>query len=195
MEKSKEIRAILSSRITFHNGAYMAAPSLAKVRFLGLYDGSKAAILFGVLRRQRQYYCESKDAAVYSVEKIFMKLGRPVYFQSAPEQLACLMRMIIGNPVILTMDEEEDGVVISGYTARSLFAFLTVRRAFRSFERHLPEEVRLEFVPSELPQEPRETLRERRIRKRAAKWEKRAARVNAKAQAVAVPKEDNGDEE
>ena len=195
MEKSKEIRLILSSRVAFRNGAYMAAPSLGKLNFVGLYDGSKAAMMFGVLSRRRQYYCPSMDAAVYSVENIFEKLGRPVYFQSDPEQLACLIRMIIGNPVILTMDEEDEGIVIGAYTARTLLAPLTARRAFRSFERHLPEGVCLEFVASDLPKEPRETWRQRRVRKKTAKWEKRAMKVNAKVQSVAGFDDETGTED
>ena len=181
MEKLQEIRSILSSRVMFRDGAYMAAPKLHNLGFVGMYDGSKAASMFGVTSRSRRYEAESMDAAVLGMQKIFSKLGRPVRFESDPEQPARLVRMI-SNPVILTMDCEEDGLVISAYTARTILAFLTLKQAFRQLERHLPEDVRLSFMAMNLPKEPRETLRERRQRKKTEKWERKAQRYEVKAQ-------------
>ena len=194
MEKEKEIRTILSSRVAFHNGAYMAASGLLKMNFVGLDDGSKAAMIFGVTSRSRRYVSESEDAAFYSAEKIFAKLGRPVYFQSDPEQSACLMRMVVGNPVIMTLDEERGGVLLSIYTARSLTSLLTIKRAFRSFERHLPEEVRLNFKASDLPREPRETLRERLEKRKVEKLKKKAVRAYTKARAAVDAQKNEGKE-
>lgn len=188
MEKSREIRTILSSRVTFRNGAYMAAPDLRHISFVGLYDGSKNAMFFGVAERSRNYRAGSMDAAVMSMGKIFAQLGRPVYFESDPEQPARLIR-VYGNPVILTMDYVDDNILISAYTARKLFASLTLNQAFRNLERHLPEEARLDFITEKLPKEPRETMRQRRVRKKTEKWERKAQRYEAKARAVG--KDDN----
>ena len=183
MEKSKEIRTILSGRVTFYNGAYMAAPDLRHVSFVGLYDGSNTALFFGFSEKSRKYRAGSMDAAVMSMGKIFVQLGRPVYFESDPEQPARLIR-VFGNPVILTMDYVDDNILISAYTARKLLAFLTLNQAFHNLERHLPEEARLDFISEKLPREPRETMRQRRVRKKTEKWERKAQRYEAKARAV-----------
>ena len=188
MDKSKEIRTILSSRVTFHNGAYMAAPDLRHISFVGLCDGSKNAMLFGVAERSRNYRAGSMDAAVMSMGRIFTQLGRPVYFESEPEQPARMIR-VYGNPVILTMDYVDDSILISAYTAKKFLAFLTLNQAFRNLERHLPEEARLDFISEKLPQEPKETMRQRRVRKKTEKWERKAQQYEAKARAVG--KKDN----
>lgn len=189
MDKRKEIQSILTSRVTFRNGAYMAAPDLKSIGFVGLYDGSKAAAMFGVVSRSRRYEADSMDAAILGMEKIFSKLGRPVQFESEPEELARLVRMA-GNPVIMTMDVEEGGIVVCAHTARTMLAPLTIKQAFHTLERHLPEDVRLSFMAVNLPKEPRETLRERRARKKTEKWERKAKRYEAKIKAAGKEKEE-----
>lgn len=180
MERSKEIRAILSGRIAFHEGAYIAAPNLRSVRFIGLNDGSNAVTLFGVAKKCRSYSAESMDAAVIGMGRIFAQLGRPVYFESDPELPARLIR-VFGNPVILVMDYVDDSIVVSANTARKVFAFLTLNRAFHYLERHFPEDVRLDFISENLPQE---TMRQRRIRKKAGKLARKAKRYEAKARTL-----------
>ena len=190
MDTAREIRTILASRVTYHDGAYMAAPNLRHIGFLGLFEGSNAAMLFGVASRERSYRAESMDAAAVAIDKIFGKLGRPVYFESDPERSARLMR-VFGNPVILTMGYADDAVVIGAYTARRLLSFLTLRRAFQSLERHLPEEFRLSFMSVDVPGQPRETLGQRRIRKKREKWERRAQRYEARARAAGKKAEES----
>ena len=189
MEKAKEIRTILLGRVAFHEGAYVAAPNLRGIKFVGFNDGSNAVALFGIANKSRSYRASSMDAAVVGMGKIFGQLGRPVYFESTPEQPARLIR-VMGNPVILTMDYVDDSILITAYAARKLLAPLTLKQAFRQLERHLPEDVRLDFLAADGPQEARETLRQRRIRKKTEKWERKAQRYEAKVK-EATGKEDN----
>lgn len=194
MDKAREIRTILASRVSYHNGAYMAAPDLRHLGFLGLYEGSASAMVFGVASRERSYHAESTDAAALAIDEIFSRLGRPVYFESDPDQPARLMR-VYGNPVILTMECRDDAVVIGAHTARRILSFLTIRRAFQSLERHLPEEFRLSFMSIDVPGEPRESLRERRQRKKREKWERKARRYEDLAKAAGKRAEEQESEE
>lgn len=189
MDKYQELRAILSGRVTFFNGAYTAASSLWKAGFVGMFGGSETATVRGIRRAVRYYQADSADAGSYAARGIFGKLGRPVHFQSEPEAKACFLRNYLGNPVVLTLEESDRGIRIDAYTARTLLADMNLRYAFRVFEKHLPDNMSVVFSPDggQKPDVPktRESRKERKTRKKAEKLEKKAQRVNAKAQAAA----------
>ena len=189
MDKNREIYAILSGRITFFNGAFVAASSAWKSGLMGSFNGADMVRIFGVTQMVRHYQSDSVDAAVYEAKSIFSKLGRAVRFQSEPELRACFLRNYLGNPVVLTLEETGDGIRIDAYTARTLFSGVSLRHAFQVFEKYLPEDMMVTLTSdgagkAKVPRL-QESRKERKAKKKAEKLEKRAEKINAKAQAAA----------
>ena len=198
MDKYTEIRKILSGRVALVHGAYTAASAPWRTGLAGMFSGSEAAQILGICRMVRRYQSESVDAAVYAARSIFGKLGHPVLFQSEPGLKSCFLRNYLGNPVVLTLEESDEGIRIDAYTARTVFSGMNLRHAFGVFEKHLPDDMRVTLSPGEennggkVPRM-RESRRDRKARKKAEKLEKRAEKINARAQAAAqaVQKNDN----
>ena len=189
MDKNHEIRAILSGKVAFANGAYSVA-STWKTGLVGMFNGGDKVKIFGISQMMRQYQSDSVDAAVYAAKSIFSKLGRSIRFQSEPELKACFLQNYLGNPVVLTLEETDEGVCVVAYTARTIFSGINLYHAFQTFEKHLPEDMRVTFFPDgegkmEKVPKTREKHKDRRAKKRAEKLEKRAERINAKAKAAA----------
>ena len=190
MDKNQEIRAILSGKVTFSNGAYSVALSVWKTGLVGLFSGSDMVKILGTVRMARHYQSDSVDAAVYTAKSIFGKLGHPIRFQSEPGLSSCFLHNYLGNPVILTLEESREEICVNAYTARTLFSGMNLRYAFRVFEKHLPDDMRVTISPEEKMKvknapKMRESRKERKAKKRAEKLEKRAQRASAKAQAAA----------
>ena len=189
MDKNQEIRAILSGKVSFFQGAYLVPPSMWKTGSVGLFNGGDMVKFFGTVRTARLYQSDSVDAAVYTAKSIFGKLGHPIRFQSDPKLSSCFLHNYLGNPVILTLEETKEGIRINAYTARTLFSGMNLRYAFRVFEKHLPDDMRVTISPEEKVKDKnapklRGSRKERKAKKKAEKLEKRAQRLNAKAQAV-----------
>ena len=189
MDKYQEMRTILSGRVNFVNGAYLAAPSLWKASFVGMFIGSDNIKFRGIRRAVRYYQSNSVDAGIHTAKNIFEKLGRPIHFQSEPTLQACFLRNYLGSPIILTLGETNEGICIEAYTARTLLSGIDIHRAFQTIEKHLPEEMRPIILPTEEKKqnvlEVRESRKDQKTRKKMEKLEKRAERANARVQAAA----------
>ena len=192
MDKLREIRAILSGRTYFQNGAYVAADRLLKIRFQGVNSGSFAASFFGVSHLIRHYEAKDPAAAAKQAMEIFNALGHPVLFTESPEEKACLVRPPFGNPSVMVLEQTKSGLLLNVYTARTLVAALSRTRAVAAFEKRLPQELRttLEHT-NEVERREKKSRRARKAERKAAKWEKKAekaekhsARVKAEAEAA-----------
>ena len=181
MDKIREIRAILSGRVTYRNGAYAAADSLRNMRFQGFYNGSLRVSLYGVGSQCRRYYAEDVDAALMQALESLIQMGRPVTFSEDPDAVACLYRPL-GNPLILTLEPETDGMTLEIYTARTPLAQWHCSRAVSVFERNLPEELRTQLKAETVtePKPAKENRRTRKARRKADKWARKAGKAEAK---------------
>lgn len=185
MDKEREIRAILSGRTNYRNGAYVAADGLFHMNFQGVNNGSLSVSLFGVNHLVRYYQAKDPNAAVDQALKIFSVLGHPVLFSESPEEMACLVRPPFGNPSVMTLEQIKDGMVLNVYTARTLLSALSRHRAITAFENRLPAELRDDFdTRNERQTEPKENRKTRKARRKAKKWEKRVARAEKKTEKV-----------
>ena len=70
------------------------------------------------------------------------KLGRILYLREQPETAACLLRYVMTRPAVLTFRYEEDQPMLTAWTGRGLFGWVSRIRAIRAFERGLSEELR-----------------------------------------------------
>lgn len=179
MDKIKEIRAILSGRTYFQNGAYVAADRLIRMNFQGVNSGSFAVSFFGVNHLIRHYETKDPTAVVERAMRIFKTLGRPVLFTQSPEEKACLVRPPFGNPSIMILEQTDKGFLLNVYTARTLLAVLSRSRAVAAFEKRLPQELRsnMEATNEAVSKEERKNRKARRAQRKAAKWEKKATKA------------------
>ena len=193
MDKEKEIRAILSGRTYFQNGAYMAADRLTKINFQGISSGSFAVSFFGVNHLTRRYQAKEPEIAAESAIKIFSRLGRPVRFVSAPEEMACLVRPPFGNPSVMCLEQTEEGLLLNVYTARTPLAALSRMRAIAAFEKNLPQELRsgLEAENVAVPKAEKKSRKARKAQRKAAKWEKKARKAEKRTEQAKAEAEKN----
>ena len=184
MDKEKEIRAILSGRTYFQNGAYMAADRLTKINFQGVSSGSFAVSFFGVNHLTRRYQAKEPKIAVERVNRIFSRLGHPVRFASTPEEKACLVRPPFGNPSVMCLEQTEEGLLLNVYTARTPLAALSRMRAIAAFEKNLPQELRsgLEAENVAVPKAEKKSRKVRKAQRKAAKWEKKVRKAEKRTE-------------
>ena len=200
MDKVKEIRAILSGRTYFQNGAYVAADRLLRMNFQGVNSGSFAVSFFGVNHLIRHYEAEDSAAAIERALRIFKSLGRPVLFTESPEEKACLVRPPFGNPSVMILEQTDKGFLLHVYTARTPLSVLSRTRAVTAFEKRLPQEMRssMEMTNEAAPKAERKSRKVRKAQRKAAKWEKKAAKAEKRtqrAQAAAQAAKQNADAE
>ena len=142
---NKEVRDILMGRIVQKNEQFWtAAPSDAKFRFHGIKDGAGDVRLFGVTHlTQRCGPSEMEsDAAFAEVEAALYSMGRPVLLASLPKSKGCLYAPNWIAPVLLTVEQENDGLKMTAYTGRSLLiGHFRCRIALWLLKQRLPERI------------------------------------------------------
>lgn len=140
---NKEVRDILLGRILRQDERFWAAaPTDAKFHFCGIRDGASDVRLFGVSQQTRSYQMAEMEPAIAAaaVETALYSLGRPMRFTSMPDRKGCLYAPHWIAPVLLTVEQDKDGLQVSAYTGRSLLmGHFRCRIALRLFEQRLPE--------------------------------------------------------
>lgn len=151
-EIKREIRRILLGYISFSDNSIVAANGRFRMRLLGIFNGSSAARIFGVVRRARRYrYPESRIPADAACNEAFANLGRRILLESAPDLQAVFYAPFWYNPSVLTAELLEDDIFeISVYTAFSLTAWLNTAHALRRWKRFMPKELEELSMPKQI---------------------------------------------
>lgn len=151
-EIKRETRRILLGYISFSDNRIVAANGRFRTRLLGIFNGSSAARIFGVVRRARRFrYPDVKIPADAACDEAFANLGRRILLESAPELQAVFYAPFWYNPSILTAEPvEEDVIEVAVYTAFSLTASLNAAHAIRRWKRFMPKELEELSTPKAL---------------------------------------------
>lgn len=140
---NKEIRDILLGRIVrLDDKLWAAAPAGTKVHFHGVRDGAGDVRLFGVIQRSHRYRTEEMEEAIAfaAAETALNSMGRPMRLTSTPERKACLYAPNWIAPVLLTLAQDGDGLMMTAYTGNSfLIGRFRCWIALRLLEKRLPE--------------------------------------------------------
>lgn len=140
---NKEIRDILLGRIVQLDEEHWAvAPAGTKFHFYGVKDGAGDVRLFGVTHRSNYYEAEEMESpiAFAAVETALHSMGRPMQLASKPKAKACLYAPNWIAPVLLTLAQDGDGLLLTAYTGRSmLIGQIRCRIALWILERRLPD--------------------------------------------------------
>lgn len=154
--EKKEIRDILLGKTVLDEDGALTTlePGMFRVP-QGIMDGAGGVFFLGIARRARCYsstYSE-KDTLALAVS-CMLDLGRLVRLRLQPETAACRIRYVLTRPAVLTFRYVDGLPVLTAWTGRGLMAWLTLRRAIRSFERLLPEGI--QPTSGKAPEEPKE---------------------------------------
>ena len=139
---NKEIRDILLGRIVrLDEELWAVAPAGTRFHFHGIRDGAGDVRLFGVTHCSRCYRMGGMEPAVAfsAAETALYTMGRPMQLASMPEEKACLYAPNWIAPVLLTLTQDGNDLLLTAYTGRSmLIGHLRCRIALWIFERRLP---------------------------------------------------------
>ena len=139
---NREIRDILLGRIVrLDEDHWAAAPAGTKLHFYGSREGAGDVRLYGVNHRSSCYRTEEMEtaAAFEEVETVLYSMGRPVLLETLPERKACLYAPHWIAPVLLTLAQDEENLLLTAYTANSLvMGRFRSRIALWVLERRLP---------------------------------------------------------
>ena len=139
---NREIRDILLGRIVrLDEDHWAAAPAGTKLHFYGSREGAGDVRLYGVNHRSSCYRTEEMEtaAAFEEVETVLYSMGRPVLLETLPERKACLYAPHWIAPVLLTLSQDEENLLLTAYTANSLvMGRFRSRIALWVLERRLP---------------------------------------------------------
>ena len=142
---NKEVRDILLRRIVRQNEQFWTvAPSDVKFHFHGVRDGAGDVRLFGVTHLTRSYQVTDMEPAeaFSAAESALNSLGYPMRLASMPEAKGCLYVPNWIAPVLLTVEQEKNGLQITAYTGRSLLAGrIRCRIALWILRQRLPENI------------------------------------------------------
>ena len=118
---NKEVRDILLQRIVRKDDQFWAAaPADVKFHFHGLRDGAGDVRFFGVIHRTSHYGVGEIEPAIAfaSAETALYSMGKPLYLESIPGSRGCLYAPNWIAPVLLTVEQEGDGLTLCSVLAK-----------------------------------------------------------------------------
>lgn len=146
-ELTAEVRNILSGLVANREGYVIEARDIFELSYQGMYAGTLNARLFGLTVRKRRYRTEGLklDEIPTVCEKAMYLLGMPAYVRNLPEEAAVLMFPPMRKPGLLTAAIAGEGknkgreLILTFYSARTLFSLLNAANRFRAWEKRMPE--------------------------------------------------------
>lgn len=172
-EETREIRRILLGYIAFEDQNMVAAQKGRLFRALGVFNGSGAARVLGILHRKRRYTLDGQTLDSHC-DAAFAGMGRRIRLDTAPEKQAVFFCPPLRNPCVLTSEMKEDALEVSVYTARGLSGLLYSELAFRRWKKAMPEALIEQKLAREKPVQTPSAPKPDRAQRQAAKKEKRA---------------------
>ena len=147
-DKKKEIRHILmGSYFTLQDGR-LASGGGKWISPLGVGDVAGSALLLGIKDKRYRYNSRLKASkqTFFAVTKAMSNIGRALSLDCAPDAAACYIKGGVFRPAVLVFEEValEDNskyLELNAYCGRSVFAFLSLRRAVSKFDKELPDTI------------------------------------------------------
>ena len=193
--KKQEIRRALSGRLAYAENGFSVVlkPGMS---FSGIGDGVDSLALLGMSNRTIRYKTEmSRDDMMVEVYRAMQGMGRVLALKEQPESIGVFCRYILVHPVVLVFGFENDQPVLQAFTARSLTAFLALRRGVKSFEKNMPSGVLNRMGKSEQKQWEKTVAQEAKEAAKRAKEEKKAEKKAKKEKAKLETAQKNASQE
>ena len=193
--RAKEIRRILTGFITYEmDGTVItAAKNVFELQTDGIFAGSDNARFLGLHIVKHQYRIKNNIPTAHETcIKAFNTVGGRAHLYTAPDALTVLCHLLWFNPLVLTLEAQDDQLLLCVYTARSLTAAWGVKLLLKRLNKAMPknlEEVEVTMTPQCI--EPEKPER-RRWRKAKGKTEEAAENAAERDEAAA---EDQSEED
>ena len=171
----KEIRSVLLGRTLMREDGTLSVPEKGEFYLSGgVTDGAGALRFLGMSKKSIVLETRRVEWDVkQTLRRIFQSMGRGVNLREQPETIACIIRYVLTKPLLLTFEYREGFPVVTAWTGRSPMGLLSIRRAFKTIEKELPQDI---FVTGkEAPAAPEgETDKKKKSDKEAKRAEKQA---------------------
>lgn len=169
----KEIRRILTGFITYEMDGIVitAARNLLELQTDGIFSGSDSARLLGLHIVKHQYRIKNNIPTTHETcIKAFNTVGARVHLYTAPDALTVLCHLLWFNPLVLTLEAQDDQLLLCVYTARSLTAAWGVKLLLKRLNKAMPKnlgEVEVTMTPQCIEPEKPERRRWRKAKDKA----------------------------
>ena len=187
----KEIRSVLLGRTLMREDGTLSVPEKGEFYLSGgVTDGAGALRFLGMARRSLVFETRRVEWDMrQTMRRILQNMGRGVELREQPETIACIIRYVLTKPVLLTFEYREGLPVLTAWTGRSPMGLLSIRRAFKTIEKELPQDI---FVTGkEAPDTPEgETDRKKKADKEAKRAEKQAKKAAKQEEKVRQKEEE-----
>ena len=139
-ERNEIKRALLGKTFPLDDGR-LAVMQEGDYRIpIGVSDGAGSVLLFGVGRKA--VYVSSAlepDNAKAAARRAMRHVGRELVLSEQPETVACIRRYRLTRPALLTFLYSEDVPILTAWTGRGVFSFISRSLVIRAFFRHAEE--------------------------------------------------------
>lgn len=140
--RTKEASLVLRGRFGYDEDGVLIIPTRnpLRVRSGGALFGGNQIWLLGITVRKYQYQITGEmDDTLDGCVRALLRLGRQVVLPTAPESLAVLHIPVAARPAVLTLDVEEDQLLLCIYRGRALLGKAALRRLFEKWDKIKPE--------------------------------------------------------
>jgi len=166
--KNKEIRRFLCGCCRQQGSYLVSVEGFKKTILTEPLLGSFSVRYHGLYYIMREYRLNGKAEPIHAwVEQRIFELGSPAILKNRLDDACSLRIPRFTNPVFYDMERRDKSLILRIYTARTVYAALTCKKALALFEQDLPEKL--------LPCEPM-TRKEQREADRAARKEDKELR-------------------
>lgn len=140
-ENKKEIRRILSGFFEDNGNALVAAESVLTSGFKSVFSGAVSARFLGITEKKLFFKSHlSEKELAEACKKAFADMGRAVELKTVPDVIAVLVFRVLFNPCIITAKVDGNKLLLTFYTARTLFSFFNARVSIAQFLKKMPAE-------------------------------------------------------
>lgn len=140
---------LLGNYYTLDDGTLMSGDG-AWISPLGVGDGGGTILLLGVMDNCFAYGTGQKNPkqVMFAAFKAMKNIGRGVSLESAPDAVSCYVKSTLSRPVLLVFegigsDKSSKHFELHAYCGRSLSAYISMRRAVSSFDREMPDHIKM----------------------------------------------------
>ena len=170
-EEKREIRQVLLGRTIMAEDGRITALEQGLHLSAGVSDGAGAVRFFGIASKSCCFDTSlDEQQTMNAAAKAMFEIGRGVILRTQPQAAACLIRYLIGKPVVLAFRYMDGVPILTIWSGRSIMGWISRRRAINVFVSELPEGVRPSLAS--VPKEAGNVIKEKKKRKKDKEKEK-----------------------
>ena len=138
---AKEIkRALMGRTFPLEDGRLAVLSEEEYLIPTGVSDGAASVLLLGVGSKSVYLKAAGKQgSALKDAREAMLHVGRELVLREQEDTVACIRRYRITRPVVLTFWFSEDVPILTAWTGRGIFSFISRSIAIRSFVKHMPK--------------------------------------------------------